>query len=121
MQLQKVNKSVVKDNLELRNTRNGTRVITKTLVDFAAVKDYVEGHNLPHFTLYPKYLKPIHAVIRHLPVNTPSEDTSDGLIGLDFDVTSIKEMLSTRRTPPEETPTKNLPLLLITFSRKVKS
>jgi hypothetical protein len=58
MQLQKVIKSVVKENFELRNTRNGTKVITKTLADFAAVKSHLETNNLPYFTFYPKYLKP---------------------------------------------------------------
>jgi hypothetical protein len=40
LQLQKLIKSVVKENFEFRNTRNGTKVITKTLGDFAAVKTY---------------------------------------------------------------------------------
>jgi hypothetical protein len=40
MQLQKDIKGVVKENSEFRNTRNGTRVITKTLAYFAAFKSH---------------------------------------------------------------------------------
>jgi hypothetical protein len=51
LQLQKLIKSVVKKNFEFRNTRNGTRVITKTLGDFAAVKSYLETNNLHYLPL----------------------------------------------------------------------
>jgi hypothetical protein len=72
LQLQKLIKSVVKKNFEIRNTRNRTRVKTKTLWDFVAVKSYlrVETHNLHYFTFHP-----IKAVIRQLPLNTPAQDT----------------------------------------------
>jgi hypothetical protein len=112
---------VVKEYFEFRNTGNGTRVITKTLADFAAVKSHLETNNLPYFTFYPKYLKPFKAVIRHLPMNTPDEDISEGLMELDFDIISVKQITSNRRSQSEETPTKNLPLFLITLPRKAKS
>jgi hypothetical protein len=121
MQLQKVIKSVVKENFEFRNTRNGTRVITKTLADFAAVKSHLEANKRPYFTFYPKYLKPFKAVIRHLPMNTTAEDISEGLMKLGFDIISVKQMTSTRRSQSEETPTKNLPLFLITLPSTAKS
>jgi hypothetical protein len=111
MQLQKIIKSVVKENFEFRNTRNGTRVITKTLADFAAVKSHLDTNNLPYFTSYRKYLKPFKAVIRHLPMNTPAEDISEGLMELGFDIINVKQVTSTRRSQSKETPTKNLPLL----------
>jgi hypothetical protein len=41
LQMQTFMNSAVKKNSEFRNTRNGTRVITKTLEDFAAVKSYI--------------------------------------------------------------------------------
>jgi hypothetical protein len=50
LQLQKFVKYMVKENFQFRNTRNGTRVITKTLANFAAVKSYLETHNLQYFT-----------------------------------------------------------------------
>jgi hypothetical protein len=49
-----------------------------------------EGNNLSFFTFFPKSEKPIKAVIRHLPPNTPAEDICDGLVTLGFDVVSVK-------------------------------
>ncbi|PNF15438.1 hypothetical protein B7P43_G18173, partial [Cryptotermes secundus] len=68
---------------------------------------------------FPKPEKPIKAVTRHLPQNTP-EDISDGLVNLGFDVISIKEM-TRRRTPPEGARSINLPLFLVTLLRTEKS
>jgi hypothetical protein len=121
LQLQKHIKSVVKENFEFRNTRNGSRIITKTLGDFAAVKSYLETHNLHYFTFYPKSLKPIKALIRHLPLNTPAQDISDRLMDLGFDIISVKNMLTTHRSPSEGTLSKNLPLFLITLPRTAKA
>jgi hypothetical protein len=92
-------------------------------VDFAAVKSHLETHNLPYFTFYPKSLKSIKNVIRHLPINTPVEDIADGLmgLGLGFDIISVKQMTSTCRSLSKETPIKNLPLFLITLPRTAKS
>jgi hypothetical protein len=91
---------VVKDNFEFRSTRNGTRIITKTMVDFLAVKSCLQNNNLAYFTVYSKSLKPINAVICHLPLNTPAEDMSDGLVSLDFHVINVKQMTAIRRSPP---------------------
>jgi hypothetical protein len=121
MHLQKVIKSVVKENFEFRNTRNGTRVITKILADFSAVKSHLETNNLPYFTFYPKYLNPFKAVIRYLTMNTPAEDISEGLMELGFDIISVKQMTSTRQSQSEERPTKNLTLFLNTLPRTAKS
>jgi hypothetical protein len=67
LQLQKIIRGVVNENFEFRNTRNGTRDLTHSVTDFAAVKSYLESRNLPYFTFYPKSLKPIKAVLSHLP------------------------------------------------------
>jgi hypothetical protein len=91
------------------------------LADFAVVKSLLETNNLPYFTFHPKYLKPFKAVIRHLPMITPAEDISEGLMELGFDIISVKQMTSTRRSQSEETPTKALPLFLITLPRTAKS
>jgi hypothetical protein len=72
--LQKQLKGLVKENFEFRNTRNRTRVITKTMAGFSEFKSYLEKNNVSYFTFYPKSLKPVKAVIRHLPLNTPAED-----------------------------------------------
>jgi hypothetical protein len=79
------------------------------MVDFLGVKSHLETNNLSFYTFYPKSEKPIKAVIRHLPINTPAEDIYDGLVSLGFDVVS------------EEPEVTNLPLFLITLPRSAKS
>ncbi|XP_023714241.1 uncharacterized protein LOC111868088 [Cryptotermes secundus] len=120
MQLQRKVKELVTGNFEFRNTRSGTRIVTKEMADFSAIKTFLESTNLSYFTFFPKSEKPIKAVIRHLPHNTPAEDISDGLMSLGFDVISVKQMTS-RRTPPEGTDNIYLPLFLITLPRTEKS
>jgi hypothetical protein len=70
IQLQKKLKGVARQNFELRNTRSGTRVVTKDMVDCQAVKEYF---NQTYFTYFPKSEKPVKAVIRHLPTNTSAQ------------------------------------------------
>jgi hypothetical protein len=62
------------------------------MADFSAIKQY--SQNLHYFTFFPKSLKPIKAVIRHLPGNTPAEEIYEGLVELGFDIVSVK-LLST--------------------------
>jgi hypothetical protein len=121
IQLQKELKIVVKENFEFRSTRNGTKVITRSMADFQSVKSHSDTHNLSYYTFYHKYEKPMKTVIRHLPHNTPAEDISDGLVSLWFDVISVKQMTTTRRTPSDVSSTINLPLFLITLPRTIKS
>jgi hypothetical protein len=89
--------------------------------DFQAIKSHLEENNLSFFTFYTKTEKPIKAVIRHLPHNTPANDICDGLVSLGFDVISVKQMTTTRRSPPEDPKTLNLPLFLVTLPRTAKS
>jgi hypothetical protein len=117
IQLQKQLKNEAKDDFELRNTKNGTRVITKSMTDFEAVKSYFSTHNLSFYSFFPKSLKPVKAVLRHLPLNTPAEAISEGQINVGFEVVSVKQM-TTRRSPSEGT--RNLPLFLITLPRTAK-
>jgi hypothetical protein len=91
------------------------------MADFLAIKSYFEGNNLSFFTFHPKSEKPIKAVIRHLPINTPAEDICDGLVSLGFDVVNVKQMTTTRRSPPEVPKISNLPLFLVTLPRTAKS
>jgi hypothetical protein len=114
MQLQKVIQRVVKENFEFRNTKNGTKVITKTLADYAAVKSHLKTPKLPHFTFYPKSPKPNKAVIRHLPMNIPAQDISEGLT----DLISVKKMSTTRRSPSQETSTRR-PISLLSTTGKL--
>ncbi|PNF22596.1 hypothetical protein B7P43_G12673 [Cryptotermes secundus] len=90
------------------------------MADFSAIRTFLERNNLSYFIFFPKAEKPIKAVIRHLPHNTPAEDISDGLVSLVFDDISVKQMTS-RRPPPEGTDNIYLPLFLITLHRTEKS
>jgi hypothetical protein len=89
--------------------------------EFQSVKSHFDSQNLSSSSFFLKSEKPIKAVIRHLPLNTPAEDISDGLVSLGFDVVSVKQMTATRRTPPEESKIIYLPLFLITLPRIAKS
>jgi hypothetical protein len=112
---------VVSEDFEFRSTRNGTRVITRGMADFQSIKSYFDNHSLQYYTFFPKSEEPIKAVIRHLPYTTPAEDISDGLVSLGFDVVSVKQMTSTRRSPPEESKVINLPPFLVTLPRAANS
>jgi hypothetical protein len=89
-------------------------------VDYQSVKTYFESKNLSYYTFYPKSEKPIKAVIHHLPVNTPAKDISEGLVDLGFNVISVKQM-STARKSSEGTTHITLPLFLVTLPRTTKS
>jgi hypothetical protein len=91
IQLQRQMKGVAKQSFELRNARNGTRVLTKDIKDFQAVKAHFDQNNLCYFTFFPKSEKPLKAVIRHLPSNTPAEDIAEALLCLGYD--DINEIL----------------------------
>jgi hypothetical protein len=120
IQLQKQLKGVAKQHFGFRNTRNGTRVVTKDMVDYQAVKSYFNQNSLSYFTSFPKSEKLIKAVLRHLPSNTPAQDISDGLVDLGFDVISVKQMSSARWSPDGSKPI-TLPLFLVTLPRTAKS
>jgi Co/Zn/Cd efflux system component len=60
--------------------------------DFSPIHSHFKSNNLPCFTIYPKSKKPIKVLIWHLPVSTPADDISDGLVNLGFDVISVKQM-----------------------------
>jgi hypothetical protein len=74
IQMQRHLKNVAKGDFEFRNTKNGTRVITKSMTDFEAVKSFFSTQNLSYYSFFPKSEKPIQAVLRHLPINTPAQD-----------------------------------------------
>jgi hypothetical protein len=91
------------------------------LADFEAVKYLFSNKNLSYYSFLPKSHKPVKAVIRHFPSNTPAEDISEGLENLGFDVVSVKQMTFTRRSPSDEKTRRNLSLFLITLPRTAKS
>jgi hypothetical protein len=114
-------KDVLTGKFEFRNTRSGTRIVTKEMADFTTIRNYLENNNPSYFTFFPKSEKPIKAVIRHLPSSTPAQDICDGLTDLGFDIISVKQMSGTRRSTSERSVPRNLPLFLITLPRTEKS
>jgi hypothetical protein len=80
------------------------------MVDFQRVKSHFDANNLSYYPFYPKSEKPMKAVIRHWPPNTPAEDISDGLESLGFDVIRVKQMTATHRSPSDGSTTINIPL-----------
>jgi hypothetical protein len=94
---------VAKQSFEFRNTKNGTRVVTKGIVDYQTVKAFFETKNLSYYTFYPKVEKSIKAVISHLPINAHAEGIADGLVDLGFGGScgfSMTELQSTMKRMP---------------------
>jgi hypothetical protein len=115
IQLQKKIRGLVKGNFEFRNTRSGTRVVTKDMADFSTIKSFLQKENLHFFTFHPKSLKAIKAVTSHLPSVIPAEEIYEALTDLGFDVMSVKQMTLSRRSLPEagqKSANPHLPLLL---------
>jgi hypothetical protein len=54
IQLQRHIRDIVKGDFEFRNTRSGTRIITKEIEDFSTIRKYLEGKNLSYFTFFHK-------------------------------------------------------------------
>jgi hypothetical protein len=121
MQLQKRIRDIVTGNFEFCSTRSGTRIVTKEMADFSAIRKHLDNNNLSYFTFFPKSEKPIKAVVHHLPSNTPAQDISDGLVDLGFDIISVKQMSASRLSTSEGSVPQNLPLFLITLPRTEKS
>jgi hypothetical protein len=89
----------VKGEYEFRNTRNGTRIVTKEMVDHSAMKSYLEKNNLHYFILSRNSVKPIMTAIHHVPTDTPAEDTSNSLEDLGFNVINLRQITATRTVP----------------------
>jgi hypothetical protein len=90
------------------NKRNGGLFI---------LKSYLEKNNLHYFTLFQNSEKPIKTAIRHLPPDTPSEDISNILEDLGFNVINVRQMTATRRALNGQTHVEILPLFLVTLTR----
>jgi hypothetical protein len=102
LQLQKSIKSFVKGSFEFRSTKNGTRVRKKEMSDFSAIKSFFLSKKFAFYTFFPKSQKPIKAVIRHLLPKTPAEEICEALVELGFDTISVRQMTTTRRSPPQD-------------------
>jgi hypothetical protein len=114
--LQKHIKGIVKGNFEFRNTKNGTRALTKGMADFSAIKSFSLSKKISSYSFFPKSHKSIKAVIRHLPSNTHAEEIYEALLELGFDAISVKQMTTTRRSPSQNPLKSNFPPFLIILS-----
>jgi hypothetical protein len=90
LQLQKHIKDMVKGSFKFRNTKNGTRVPTKEMADFSAIKFFFLSKKFSFSNFSPKFQKTIKAIIRHLPPNTPAEEIYEALVELGFDTINVK-------------------------------
>jgi hypothetical protein len=69
--------------------------ITKGMVDYSAMKSYLEKNDLHYFTFSPNSEKPIKSVIRHLPPDTPAEDFSNSVEDFGFNIINVRHMMAT--------------------------
>jgi hypothetical protein len=91
------------------------------MTGYSAMKSSLEKNNLHYFNFSPNSEKPIKAVIRHLPPDTPAEDISSSLENLGFNIINVRQFTTNRREPYGQTYVKNLPLFLVTLTRNLKS
>jgi hypothetical protein len=90
------------------------------MTDFS-IRKYLEQNNLSYFTFFPKSGKPMKTVVRNLPANNLAQDISEGLVDLGFDIISVKQKATGRRSKSEGSIPQQLPLFLITLPRTEKS
>jgi len=109
-------KAITKGSFELRNVRNGTKVATREMTDYLVIKKHLEQKKVPYYTYHPKLEKPIKAVIRHLPGNTPAADIACELQAMGFTIISVRQLSSKK---PQVSA--NLPLFLVTLPRNDRS
>jgi hypothetical protein len=80
--LQQEIETKIKEDFTLHNSRNGIRITTKDMEDYLAIKGHLDESKQPYYTNHPKADKPIKAVIRQLPGETPAEDIANELLAL---------------------------------------
>jgi hypothetical protein len=69
----------------------------KEMADYSAMKSYLDKNNLQHFTFSPNSEKPIKAVIRHLPPDTPAVDISNSLENLGYNVFNVRQLTTNQK------------------------
>jgi hypothetical protein len=119
--LQKDLKQIVKGPFEFRNTKIGSKVVSKEMADYSAIRHYLDSKQISYFTFFPKSEKPMKAVIRYLLPSTPAEDISNALVELGFSIISVRQMTSKRTIQEGGSQVVNLPLFLVTLPRTEKS
>jgi hypothetical protein len=66
------------------------------MANYSAIRAYFDYKDLHYFTFHRKSEKSVKAVNRHLPINKPAEDRSNGLQDLGYRVFSVKQMTEVR-------------------------
>jgi hypothetical protein len=114
IRLQSDLKERVKWEYDFRNTRNCTRIITKEMANYSAMKPYLERNNLPKFWKAYKGCNPSpsprYASGRHF---QQPED-------LGFNVISVRQLTTNQRAPNGQTNVETLPLFLVILTRNIK-
>jgi hypothetical protein len=110
----------VKGSFEFRNTRNGTRLVTREIVEYSSIRACFDNQQYNYFTFYVKSKVSVKAVITQLPTNTPAEDIASSMQDLVYSIISVKQMASSRPFPEAYTYPTNLTLFLITLDRSEK-
>jgi hypothetical protein len=78
---------------EFQNTRTGTRIMTKEVGDYSAIKSYLEKNKLHYFTFSSYSTKHTKAAICHLLPDMPVEDISNSLKDLGLNNPSLYSLL----------------------------
>jgi hypothetical protein len=91
------------------------------MVDYSAMKSYMEKNNFHYFTFCPNCKKPVKAIICHLLPDTSAKDISNRLEDLRFSVINVRQMTATRRGPNGQTLMDTLLLSLVTLTRNIKA
>jgi hypothetical protein len=68
------------------------------MVDYSAMKSYLEKNNLQYFTFSPNSEKPIKAIIHHLLPDMTVKDISNSPEDLGFNIINVRQ-LTNRRAP----------------------
>jgi hypothetical protein len=114
-------KAITSGCFELRNIRNGIRVMTREMADYSAIMRHLDALNLPYFTYHSKSLKPVKAVIRHLPGDTPGEENSNELVALGFNIIIVRQITASRRLPTHKHLSLSPSLFMVTLAGNEKS
>jgi hypothetical protein len=69
------------------------------MVDYSAMKSYLQKNNLHYFTFSPNSEKLIKLVIRHFLPDTPVDDISSSLEDLGFNVINVRQTTATQTAP----------------------
>lgn len=117
---QKDIKTKLKGGFTLGNTRNGTRLTTKNTDDCSTLRNYLEQNETPYYMFHPKAEKPIKAVIRYLPGETPAEDIVNELLALGYKVHNVRQMTTTHQQAEGDRQAQALPLFLVTLEQDEK-